>query len=132
VEDPDEFRPDSADEPIVEPMTGPVESPVLTLEDFKAGYVPNNDDYHDFFGPINDLAQNALELIDAAWRADQLVENGRDVQPAAVGGVRYTFFVAGCVWMMKYMEAASSSAMHPSDFADVLELTIDGPEEPPE
>jgi hypothetical protein len=116
---------------VFEPLTGPTETPVITPEQFQAGYVPNDDDYQDFFGPVSDLAQAGLQAFDATWRADVLIEKGRDVHPAGPNGVRATFFMAGCVWMMKYMEAATGEAMNIEDFA-VSELDIEGPSDPPE
>jgi hypothetical protein len=128
----DRYEEERSNEEVVAYMQGPQAEKPLTIEEFRAGYAPNDDDFAEFFGPVSDLAQNALIVVDAQWRADQMIEKGKDIPAAKVDGVRYTFFMMGAVWMMKYMDTvAGTSAVDIEEFA-VSDLSVDGPEEPPE
>jgi hypothetical protein len=79
-----------------------------TIEEFEAGYVPNDGDVHEVIAtPIEELALAGFKAWVATWPDD-------DNFAPEVSDI----FLTGVVWMKKFMEAAvHTAAMHPEDFA---------------
>ena len=53
------------------PLTGPSAERDVTLEEFRAGYVPNDDDMHELIAtPIKEMALASFRLQEALWVVD--------------------------------------------------------------
>jgi hypothetical protein len=93
----------------------------VSWEQFKAGYIPNDDDIGNVTsGPVGEMLWASFDKTKEMWVADGKPDD-------------FSVFILGAAWMKRFMEAADGTAMHVEDYAAEGEASfVEGLEEPPE